>query len=313
MSKATPTRFLSPVGRIVYGHPSKRVPKLDQQTRKPLLNDDGTPKMNVYFGLAIPKAVFNTEVWPFMAAEIVQGYPSGVPSNFSYKYKDGDSNDRQGKPYSARTGYAGCMVLQISSDLPIPPQVWKRQPNGSFTQMAENEIKTGDWVRVNLSLVVNVPENRTHTPGLYVNPDIIEFAGYGDAIYNGPDAATVFATPIAALPPGASATPTGGAQPGMQPGPTAPAVAPLAAPLAAAPPALAPAIASLSSPPGLPAMPGAPVALQPPVAVAPLAPAHDFVANAAGAPAGRVPVAYDGKTGQPIYGYSQVDGSPIYQ
>lgn len=233
------TEFTTPVGRIVWGHPSKPRNKTDQQN-KPVLNAQGQPIPQWAFGLAIPKDQFMAGVWPHMAAEAMKGYPSGqFPPSMSWKYKDGDGVDRQGKPYTDRPGYAGHIVLNISTELRAP-NIFKLEGAG-YRQMSPEEVKTGDYVAVGLNLKVNVPQNVTHTPGLYVNPLAIEFVGYGEEIQTGfnADPNAIFGGRQHALPPGASATPVGAApgavtMPGMGAAPAAP--QPVAPPVAAPPP-----------------------------------------------------------------------------
>jgi hypothetical protein len=204
----------TPVGRIVWGNPGKATIKKDQKGQ-PVLKD-GKPVEQWAFGLAIPKADFQQHVWPLMAQEAATGYPQGVPPQFSWKYKDGDTGiDRSGKPYNQREGYAGCYVLTITTESFAPP-IFKLQQNGTYAQLTGDQIKTGDFAACALSFKVNVPTDRTHTPGLYVNPVAIDHVGYGQPIFNGPDAATLFGGATYQLPPGASAMPVAAAgAPGM--------------------------------------------------------------------------------------------------
>lgn len=210
----------TPAGRIVWGHPTKSRTKTDQKTRQPILKD-GQPVQQWGFGLAIPKAEFQTHIWPVMHAEMSTAYPQGPPNVFSWKYIDGDANDREGKPYSQREGYAGCYVLSITSELMAPP-VYKLNGN-AYQQLAPDAVKCGDWVSVAVQFKVNIPNDKTFTPGLYVNPQAIEFVGYGTEIVSQAtvDPMAVFKGASHQLPPGASATPM--AAPG---GPGMPGVAP---------------------------------------------------------------------------------------
>ena len=216
------------IGRIVWGHPLKREPVKDTVTRQPKLDKTGKPMMQYAFGLAIPKDVFQTQVWPSMWAEISKRYPQGQPPHYALKYKDGDGMDREGKSYAQREGYPGHMVLTITSQLEQPPPLWKSE-GGQWVQMGANEIKTGDYVQA----VVEFKDNGATgslTPGLYVNPQGLIFAGYGAEIRNVPafDPAARFGAAAPVLAPGASATPLApvgaGAPPGM-PGYAAPAPA----------------------------------------------------------------------------------------
>lgn len=209
-------QFNSSVGRIVWGHPMKLVPRTDIQN-KPIMKDDGTPAMCVNFGLAIPKAQFLANEWPQMAAEAAKGYPNGVPSNFSWKMKDADTEkDSNGNPLSAKEGYAGCYILTVTSNTGFPPAVYKF--NGStYDQMTADQIKCGDWISVALHVQLNIPAQRTHTPSLYINPQAIEFVAYDKEIISaGISPMQAFGGRQHQLPPGASLTPVGGAGGGVQ-------------------------------------------------------------------------------------------------
>lgn len=210
MSGDPGTTITSPVGRIVWGHPLKPRPSTDNRGQ-PKLDKEGKQMMEVSFGLAIPIADFQSQVWPHMAAEIAKGFPQGIPGNFSYKMTQPHEIDNKGKPYGEREGYADHVVLAVSTVLE-PPAAFRW--NGSqWQQMQPEEIKTGDYVQVEINFKVNVPTDRTHTPSIYVNPRQIAFVGYGSEIKSGiqADPNAAFGAGPAPLPPGASATPIGGA------------------------------------------------------------------------------------------------------
>jgi len=101
----------TPVGRLVFGHPTKSRTKTNQQ-RQPLLKD-GQPVQQWVFGVAFDKAQFQATIWPAMEQEARTIFPSGAPPAFSWKWKDGDGVDREllghraGVPaVVARTGLA---------------------------------------------------------------------------------------------------------------------------------------------------------------------------------------------------------------
>lgn len=246
------TEITTPVGRIVWGHPGNAQDKTDQQTRQVIRNAQGETIKQWAFGLAIPKDQIGA-LYAAMQAEAAKGYPQGTPSNFSWKLKDGDGVDREGKSYAAREGWAGCWVLTISSEFKAPPlYVWQ---NGAYMQLQPDQIKTGDFVQCGLNLKVNVPANRQHTPGLYINPLSVLLMFEGDEIKTGyqadpnalfgqqPQSAAMpaGARPIGAPAPG-QAPPAGTGMPGMgnaPPMPGAPAAGPssvAASPAAASPP-----------------------------------------------------------------------------
>lgn len=214
-----PVEFNTPVGRIVWGNPSKSTKKTDQKTKQPILRD-GKEVEQWVFGVAFPKAEFEQKIWPYMHQEAASVFPHGVPQGFSWKYKDGDSVDKKGKPYAEREGYAGHYVLTVSTEAFAPP-IYKFE-NGSYRQLQPEEIKTGDYVTLALSLKANAPTNPTHTPGIYINPVAVNHVGYGQEIISGgADPEELFGNQPVQLPPGASAMPvasgTNVAMPGTMP------------------------------------------------------------------------------------------------
>lgn len=229
---ATEGTQVNALGRIVWGHPLKETQKKDPATQQVVLKD-GKPVIQHVFGLAVPKADFLATVWPAMQTEAAKGFPSGVPQNFAWKIDDGDdATPRQGsKAFAEREGYPGHYVITVASNTGFPPALYRF--NGvNYDQLTEADLKTGDWVNVALNLVVNVPTQRTHTPSLYVNPQALEFVGYGTAIVSaGVSPMAAFGGQQRALPPGASATPISGADnAGVQMPGTAPQPAPMGAP-----------------------------------------------------------------------------------
>jgi hypothetical protein len=257
------TTLLTPVGRIVWGNPAKPRIKKDDKTKHPILRD-GKQVEQWAFGVAFEKSVFNTQIWPAMMAEAQTVYPQGFPPAFSWKFKDGDTVDRAGKPYSAREGYAGCFVLGISTEAFAPPIY--RYENNAYRQINPDEIKCGDYVALNLNIKANKPVDVSHTPGLYINPNGIELVGFGTEIVSaGADANEMFGAAgqrqAHALPPGASAAPVSSAPANVgmpvQAANGMPAGMPTAAPVVhAAPPVVPPA-------PVAPVAPPAPVAFPP--------------------------------------------------
>ncbi len=195
------------VGRIVWGNPAKAQIKKYQegpQKGQPVLKD-GVPVNQWAFGVAFPKAEFQRDIWPAMAQEAANGYPNGTPQKFAWKYQDGDGIDSNGQPFNKREGYAGCYVLTVSTEAFAPP-IYK-WAGSSYVQLQPNEIKTGDFVALALTVKLNIPTDRTRTPSLYINPLGIEFVAYGQEIQNGPDPMALFGGQQRQLPPGASATP----------------------------------------------------------------------------------------------------------
>lgn len=260
-----------PVGRLVYGHPSKLIQKTDTK-RQPVIGKDGQPVMVRQFGVAYPKDVFNAQVWPIMYAAASAAFGGQQPPpHFSYKFKDGDGVDRQGRPYNQREGYAGHCVVHFETQFDLI--AYKQNPQtGAWDQITEHDYKTGDYIAVNASIEGNKPTDPTHTPGLFINPQGVLLIGHGQAIVNAPSADQMFGGQQFQLPPGATAPGTappmpagaptppgfgGGMPPGAMPAPGAP-------PAYGQQPGYAPT-------PAVP-QPGPVPAYQPPPAAAPPAP-----------------------------------------
>lgn len=324
--------------RLVWGHPMKPQIKKHQDgpnKGQPVLKD-GQPVKVWSFGIAIEKTHFQTHIWPQMAAEAATGYPNGVPQRFAWKFVDGDGIDSKGVPYNKREGYAGCYVLTISTEFKCP-ECWRDNGAGGFTQLREDEFKTGDYLACSLNLKVNVATG-TNTPSMYVNPLAVQVVGQGTEIVSSgsvdPNTALggrsvalpAGATPMGAAPPmapppggmpGTTAMPQPAAMPGQIPGYPAPVgMPPAAAPMTPPPPPPAPVagpqrpvdpshIANAGTPheqwwngsAWVPAAHPAPAA--PAVGMPP--PAHDFVAAAGVTPAampGQMP-GYPAPAGMP--------------
>lgn len=208
MSEAV--QILTPIGRLVQGHPMEVNPVLDDKTKQQKKNLDGTPMTQIYVGIAFAKSdpAFMRDVWPQMQAVAQRDWPRGEFNSptFAWKVVDGDGKDRKGQPYASREGFAGAWVLKISSgyayQVVAPPQ------ENNVPIVDKNRIKRGYYVRAYVNIKGNSP---SQTPGLYVNPSFVQLMAYGPEITSGPDVAAILAQAGAApaLPPGASLTPVG--------------------------------------------------------------------------------------------------------
>ena len=283
------TDCTTPVGRIVWGSPTKlrqKTHRTGPQKGQVQLDTKGQPINEISFGVAFPKGEFEAMIWPHMAAEIATGYPTGTPSRFAYKYVDADTVDDKGVPYSAREGYAGCIVLaytQRINDTFGVPSIFKFNPQtGRYDQLGPEDIKCGDYVAVGTNFKVHVATGSDDTPSVYVNPKGIELVGFGTAIVGAgaTDPNAMFGGQARALPAGASAVPV------QQPG--APGLPPMAPPVTAPPPMAPPAPPAVQRPtdPTHIHAPGTPQeqwyingAWQPAAAALP-PPAPDFVSGA---------------------------------
>ncbi len=206
--------FKLPVGRIVAGNPAIAQDKEDFHTGEKQLNADGTPKKEWRCDIAFPKDVFMKEIWPTMVQEAASVFPNAQnvhpdqydQQRFAFKVINGDSpNPPQGSkvPYNQRDGYAGCYIIKIRTSA-FAPGVYKFE-NGAYRKLAENEIKTGDYVVAN----VNITAHREKDGGLYWNPNGFELVGYGQEIKgsSGGNPDEMFGRQTYQLPAGASATP----------------------------------------------------------------------------------------------------------
>ena len=250
--------ILTPVGRMVQG--DLFVPQTKDMEGRPLVDKQGAPRANYFFAIAIPKAD------PGVAALIAEihkvgqeGFPAGqwrMPG-FSWKILDGDDPTN-----NAKEGFIGHWVFRISSG--FAPPIW--ETGGTARIVVPGKPKRGDYIRAVVNVVAN---GSTSKPGVYINHQLVEFVGYGQAISSGPDGAEVFgAAPKAVLPAGASLTPVAGA--------------PVAAPGL---PGAAPGLPGL--PGAAPGLPGAPVVpapdfLTPPVPPVPVVPAVPVLTAKAG-------------------------------
>lgn len=302
--------FTTPVGRLVQG--DCFVPQTkDQQGNLRVVKSGpnvGQPAPQFFVAVAFPKvdpsnpAMQNQEFAQFYAlldrvarAEWPALFPNPqggcVNPLFTMKVKDGDGVDRNGKPNSGKEGFAGHWIVSFASA--YAPKVVQETSPGVFATLTDpNSVKRGYYVRVAGSVTGNDSPN---TPGLYVNLDMVCLVAYGQEIVSGPDAATAFGAP-AALPPGASMTPIGGAAmpagglPGAPGLPGTPLPGPGAMPgIPASPgpvgmPAAGP---GMASPNGLPAMPAA--SPSSPMPGQPAAPGYTGYMGAPGVPSPGVP------------------------
>lgn len=218
-----PLRTLTPVGRLVQGHPMEPQPVMDDRTKQQKVGTDGKPLIQYYMALAFEKT--NVEFGQLMQAMqqiAVRDWPQGQYNapTFAWKIVDGDGRDKQGKAYADRPGFAGHYILKMSSGYP-----YQVVDHTGQRQIANpDEIKRGYFMRAYVSIKGNAP---SPSPGLYVNVEFAQLIAYGPVIVTGPDVGAVLraAAPLGALPAGASMTPPApaagplpipaGAMPGM--------------------------------------------------------------------------------------------------
>jgi hypothetical protein len=210
-----PTEVLTPVGRLVGGHPMKRdgVTKRNQQTKvdEPvMITDPSTGQQvqatEVYIGIAIPKSGethWNQTEWGaklYQAATV--GWPGGEYNSqtFAWKITDGDSPipNKRGKKPCDREGYPGHWVLNCSTRFFVKCfHAGKYDPAQQIQN--EKEMKPGDYCRVLINAKGNGP---SESPGIYLNPVLFELtrAGVEIQLGDGPSAAEAFGTQQGQLP-----------------------------------------------------------------------------------------------------------------
>lgn len=269
-----------PPGRLVFGHPTRKIDK-DRKGRL-LLTKDGKPRAEWSFGCAIEKkgtqAFWQTEWGAIFYGIVRAAFPhrfdaAGQPvGKLSFKVIDGDSavpNDNGNKPCD-QEGYPGNWIVVFKTSLQ-PPALYKKE-NGQYLPFDETMLKTGYYVQVAGSVDSN---GDTDKPGCYVNPDMVLFLGYGPEIVSeGRDPNDVFNT-AHQMPAGMSATPVGGlpaaapAAAQVPPPVATPGLPPVGSygppPAAVAPPTVVTPHPAVMQPPGAaaaPAVPAAPAAIQ---------------------------------------------------
>jgi len=229
------TDILTPVARLVGGHPMRQNPKTDDDGN-PRLGADGMPMTEAYVGIAIPKngeAHWNQTAWGRQIwDQALKDWPNGQYNSpmFAWKIVDGDSavpNKRNVAP-NTREGYPGHWIINASTSLPIKCyHVGRYDPTQQIQN--EKEIKPGDYCRVLLQVRGNGATGN-NTPGLYMNPTLFELsrAGIEIVLSSGPSAADAFGAAAPVLPAGALVDTAITAPAPVSTTPTPPAVAPAA-------------------------------------------------------------------------------------
>ena len=237
---ANQVNILTPVGRLVQGSLYKA--QTTDAEGKPLVNKSGPaigqPRVDYFFALAIPKGA--EQAWhqtPWGQQIVAVGYaafPQAAQSpTFAWKVVDGDSTvpNKRGRKPCDREGYAGHWVLNFSSG--FAPRIYNA--DGTQQILEPDAVKLGSYVQVSGTCAGNGSQSQ---PGVFLNHNMVAFAGYGKEIVIGPDAAAVGFGVGVALPAGASSTPLAGTfnpAPAGVPVPAAPALAPAPTPMAPAP------------------------------------------------------------------------------
>lgn len=244
-------KYTSPIGRIVQGNPLVGNPQTIQNTNTPKLGKDNTQLVNWYANVAFDKANPKTmEMITAIFTEAARLYPALFPfgyqaaartdtappihaggcirSDFAFKLKDGDGYDTNGKPHALKEGWKGCWIVQISTYAGAMRVVNGLTANSPITEVGSgpNHIKTGDFAICCLDIKTNGwAGDGQSKPGIFMNPDLLQLVGYGDAIVSGPNPDEMLKDAAAAaggyVPAGMSATPSAAPLPGALPQPLA--------------------------------------------------------------------------------------------
>lgn len=222
-----PIEFLTPVGRIVQGHPMKQQAKTDKKTKQPKLGRDGKPLYEYFCALAIPKPQFEQHLRQWFDHAARTFWPQGQwqRRDFAWKFVDGDSTEvnQANRRWCDYEGYPGHFVLSLRSGFAYQIVA----PDGVTPIVDETKIKCGDFARAYIRVNGNAAE-ADQKPGLYLNPQFLQLMGYGEQIRgNGQiDAVAVIRAAGAPppLPPGANPVPVAPGAASQRPAP-----APLAA------------------------------------------------------------------------------------
>lgn len=215
------------VGRLVYGHPMKMRDLTDDHDNIVYEQDGVTPKKSLSFGVAMAKngeQHWNQTPWGQLLWNTgLAQWPGGETNaqNFSWKVKDGDGFDGNGKSNAEKDGWAGHWIISFSTRWTIP--CFHHAPG--FPQIVNpDEMKTGDYVSV-LADVTSNEATGTNTRGMYVTPKQVIFVRAGKEIVGAGfvDPNVAFAGVNFDLPQGAvidnNIAPMGGQGQGVQGGP----------------------------------------------------------------------------------------------
>lgn len=204
--------ILTPVARLVSGHPMVSYPVVDNKTNTPKLMATGESMNSTSVGLAFPKGAethWNQTIWgaPIWNAGMA-AFPNGEfnAATFAWKVTDGDSpvpNKKGNKPCD-NDGWKGHWVMFLSTMFSIPSYHVGRYESHQVIQ-DKNEIKTGDYVRASFNVTGNNIKGPTESPGVYLNPVMIEISRAGIAIVsaNAPSATAAFGATAPEIPAGA--------------------------------------------------------------------------------------------------------------
>lgn len=144
----------------------------------------GQVRKECFFALAIPKkgesSWKETEWGAQILAKAKLDFPKGHwnKPDFAWKIVDGDSdqlNTKSKKPCD-KPGYKGHWVLNLKQPETLP-KVYNRDGTSLLTE--PGHVNLGDYIQVRVAVKGNQSDNK---PGVYLNPLLVAFSGYGERI-----------------------------------------------------------------------------------------------------------------------------------
>lgn len=232
-------------GRLVQGDPYKGNQRKDDKTGALRTKADGSPMMNFFVAVAVPK---NDPAWPaFKAMCDAEAAKAWSPAqyqhrDFANKIEDGDSIEpnKKGKRNVDREGFAGHWIVKLQNGFAPKVQYWGA--TGWTDSLGQNDvpmpsgghrnIRAGDFVTV----IGDIESNGSaQSPGMYMNVKVVAFEAEGPEIVQEADYTSLLGT---RGPSGAAAVPPPHAAGAASPPPPAatPPSSPTAAPGNAPPP-----------------------------------------------------------------------------
>jgi hypothetical protein len=180
--------LLTPVGRMVEG--SLYNGKSTDMEGRPLTYktgaNQGQPRLNFYFALAIKKGVerhWSETQWGALIYQTAsKGFPKGEYSSpkFAWKVLDGDSTEVNihGVRPCDKEGFPGHWIIKFSNG--FAPNIVNR--DGTQQILEKDYVNPGDYIQVFATVDSNDSQQQ---PGVYINPQHVAFAGYGERIATG--------------------------------------------------------------------------------------------------------------------------------
>lgn len=203
--------LVTPVARLVSGSLSDRnktdwqnqpIPEDKQRFEFGIAIRKDDPKVNDMLQAVMQKALAEYGSSPQIQT-VIQQFSLASNSGFSWKMKDGDAPNREGKTNANTVGH---WVLYFSSSYLV------KTHDATNKELDISNFERGCFVQV----AFNVSGNNltTNLAGIYLNPTNVKFIAYGEPIKGGMDGETAFGGVEVPqqLPAGASLTPvaTGG-------------------------------------------------------------------------------------------------------